>query len=332
MPWIILGCDNEDREMRMVTSTEQDLRVTHDRAAPLAWLTLSRIPFMSVGILPFITGLIIARSQGFDLHWPLAAASLSAIAAILLSTHWLGEYFDLEGDRLNRDYNRFTGGSRILVSGRIRPRLVLVGSVFVLMGAGVLGLWVILHPATGPLLLPMGLLGIVAGAGYSVHPFRWAYRGAGEAMIGLAYGWLSINTGYYLMAGNISGTVTLVSLPLILSVMAVIVINEIPDYYADRAVGKLNLVVRLGVDGGARLYGYLVAGSAATLMLALPFLGAGPQLGLFLFPALGLAVWNVWSITRGVHREPRVLEAVAGRTILMNLAIAVGYGAGLLFL
>ena len=299
---------------------------------PHAWLVLSRLPFMSVGIFPFITGLILADRHGAGLDWGVISASLAAVLGILLSTHWFGEYFDLEGDRINRDFNRFTGGSRVLVARGIVPRLVLMGAVLVLAAAGALGIWVVLHPATGPLVLPLGLAGVLAGAGYSVRPFRWAYRGLGEAMIGFAYGWLSINTGFYLSAGYLAPEASLASLPLAFSIMAVIVINEIPDYRADLAVGKRNLVVRLGVRGGARLYGFLTAAALVSMYATLPFLGPDSRLGFLLVPSAALAVLNLRSTLRGEYERPEELEAMAGRSILLNLSVAVAYGIGFAFL
>lgn len=290
-----------------------------------AWLTLSRIPFMSVALLPFVLGMVIAVRAGHSPSWDVTAAAVTAVLGILLCTHWLGEYFDLAGDRINTGYNRFSGGSRVLVNGLVRPRLVLAGSVAVLLLTVVLGIYIAAHPSAGPLVLPLGIMGIIAGAGYSARPFCWAYRGAGEILIGLAYGLLTVNTGYYLVAGSFSLHALIVSVPLALSVFNVIVINEFPDYRADRAAGKKNLVVRYGLHFMARVYMAAALGAAAWLMVSVHLLPQGPAVLPLLLPATAIAVWNASSAARGDYVRPGSLEALCGRSIILNLVTALGY-------
>ncbi len=297
-----------------------------------AWLVVTRIPFMSVGILPFILGLIMAVRHGHDFSLEVIAVSVTAVAGILAVTHWLGEYFDLHGDALNKNHNRFSGGSRILVGDLLRPKAVLAVALVVLTVVVALGVYLSLHPSVGPLALPLGMLGLVAGIGYSVAPMRWAYRGAGEMIIGLAYGWLTVNTGYYLLSGTFTLDGLMVAIPLGLSVFNIILINEFPDIEADRTVGKENLVVRYGPAAMARLYVIASAATAFALFLSVVVLDRGPALGLMILPGAILAAANAREAAGGAYREPGALEALCGRSIILNLVIAVGYGLGYSFL
>ena len=219
-----------------------------------AWWRLSRIPFLFVGILPLILGFVLAWKGGYRGAYQLCLLSLIAVVLILWMTYYLGEWNDLQGDRLNHQRNRFSGGSRVLVEGILPVWVSLLLGYMCLVTAIVIGLILFLHHRTGPWTLPLGAVGILCGFFYSSKPFRWSYRGIGEILIGVCYGWLPIATGFYLLSGSFSQQVLLVSIPIGLSVFNVILINEFPDEAADRAVGKKNLVVRFGKEKMGDLY------------------------------------------------------------------------------
>jgi len=104
-----------------------------------------------------------------------------------------------------------------------------------------------------PVLLYAGLGGLAA-VFYVGPPVRWAYRGLGEAAIGLSYGpWMTLGS-LYLHTRRFSWGGLAASLVPGLLITALAVVNEIPDFHQDRLVGKRNLVVRLGRQAGVRLY------------------------------------------------------------------------------
>ena len=67
-----------------------------------AWFGLSRMPFHSVGVLPFILGTLLAWKfqDSFDLA--VFILGVAAVALIMLSTYQAGEYFDVEEDALSK--------------------------------------------------------------------------------------------------------------------------------------------------------------------------------------------------------------------------------------
>ncbi|MBI4677597.1 MAG: prenyltransferase [Elusimicrobia bacterium] len=109
-----------------------------------------------------------------------------------------------------------------------------------------------------PILLYMALGG-AAAAFYVGPPFRWAYRGLGEAAIALSYGpWMTLGS-IHLHTGAFSWGGLAASLVPGLLAASLAVVNEIPDFHQDRLVGKRNLVVRLGRRRGVSLYLALAA-------------------------------------------------------------------------
>ena len=118
------------------------------------------------------------------------------------------------------------------------------------------------------------LLGGLAAVFYVGPPIRWVYRGLGETAIGLSYGpWMTLGS-LELYTHRFSWPALAASLVPGFLITSLAVVNEIPDFYQDRLVGKRNLVVRLGRRNGVFLY----AGFAA-LGLLMPCVGS--WLGIF---------------------------------------------------
>ena len=269
---------------------------------------------------------------GYVLAWrwghrgPLGLYLLSSAAVILIMwmTYYLGEWNDFEGDRQNRGFNRFSGGSRVLVEG-VFPRWVAMFLGFgCMIGAILIGLYVYFQYQTGPWTLLLGGIGIFSGLFYSCKPFRWSYRGVGEVLIGFCYGWLPIATGFYLFTGFFSQQVFLLSIPLGLSVFNVILVNELPDEDADRAIGKKNLVVRFGKERIGDLSLGLSILIGLSFIKVMMIIGRTP-LWLFLLAGipLFLILWSLFQVWRGDYRDPKRLELLCRNTLFINLSMTM---------
>jgi 1,4-dihydroxy-2-naphthoate octaprenyltransferase len=289
-----------------------------------AWWKLSRVPFLSVGILPLVLGFVLAWRWGYK--GPLGLYLLSSVAVILIMwmSYYLGERNDLEGDRLNQDFNRFSGGSRILVKGILPAWVSLLLGYGCLVASILTGLYIYLQYQTGPWTLLLGGIGIFFGFFYSGKPFQWSYRGIGEILIGFCYGWLPIATGFYLFTGFFSGQVFLLSIPVGLSIFNVILINEFPDEEADRAIGKRDLVVRFGRERMSDLYLGLSILIGLSFIKVLLVVGQTP-LWIFMLSAIPLMfiLWNLIQIWRGDYQDAKKLEMLCRNTLFINLSITM---------
>ena len=127
------------------------------------------------------------------------------------------------------------------------------------------------------------LLGGMAAIFYVGPPIRWVYRGLGETMIALSYGpWMTLGS-VHLHTGRFSWGALAASFVPGFLIMALAVVNAIPDFHQDRLVGKRNLVVRMGRRNGVYLYTGLA-------VLALAILAVGAAAGVFPLLALAAAV------------------------------------------
>jgi len=288
-----------------------------------AWWRLSRVPFLSVGILPLFLGFILSWRWGY--RGPLGLYLLATVAVVLIMwmTYYLGEWNDLEGDLLNQEFNRFSGGSRILVEGVLPARVSVFLGYGCLAGGILTGLYIYLRYQTGPWTLILGGIGIFFGFFYSGRPFRWAYRGIGEILIGFCYGWLPIATGFYLFAGFFNHQAFLLSIPVGLSIFNVILINEFPDEEADRNIGKRNLVVRFGKERMTDLYmGISILAGLFFIKILMMF---GKSSWLFAISAIPilLILWNLLMAWQEAYREAKRLELLCRNTLLVNLSMTM---------
>jgi len=290
----------------------------------IAWWKLSRVPFLSVGILPLILGFILALRRGYKGPLGLYVLSTTAVILIMWMTYYLGEWNDLEGDRINRDFNRFSGGSRVLVREVLPAWVSLVLGYGCLAGAILIGSYIYLRYQTDFRTLLLGGLGIFFGFFYSNKPFRWSYRGLGEILIGFCYGWLPIATGFFLLTGFFSPQILLLSVPVGFSVFNVILINEFPDKEADHAIGKRNLVVRFGKERMGDLYIGLSILTGFSFIKMMWGKGYPPYWLLLLsgIPSF-LILWNLIQVWRGNYHDPRKLERLSLNTLSVNLSITM---------
>ena len=220
------------------------------------WFILSRPPFHIVGILPFILGSFLAYRLTSVFNLEVFILGVSGVIMIMLSTYHSGEYFDYKGDILSNQLhkNQFAGGTRMLPSGKIPPAIALWTSVITFIVAAAIGIILQFVYKTGPYTLVLGALGAFPGFFYSTPPVRLVKRGIGEIFIGFCYGWLPVASAYYIQTGAIAPIIHLLGIPIGLSIINVILLNEFPDYEADKATDKKNLLYRIGKQKGIILY------------------------------------------------------------------------------
>jgi len=288
------------------------------------WATLCRAPFHSVGVFPFVLGAVIAWGTGFPISWAVLSLSTLAVILVMLTAYLAGEYYDFEADSINTNYNAFSGGSRVLQAGLVARHRPLVVTHVCLVVAIMIGLLLQFYYKTGPYTLLLGAFGLFCGYFYSARPIQWSYRGVGETLIAICYGWLAVNAAYYLQTGTFHLAATLVSIPLAISIFLVILINEFPDCYSDAISGKRTLVVRFGREKMAILY--VILSIACFLTMFTPFLYGAPwTIAPLSLVVLLLIAWNIAAIDKKGYEDSRRLQGICLRTILLDLAIASVY-------
>lgn len=289
-----------------------------------AWIALSRPPFHAVGILPFFLGTFLAYRLEGAFHPEVLALGVSGVMLIMLSAYHSGEYFDQKENAISSRLhsNPFAGGSRMIPEGKIPARVAFWTSMAAILLALFIGIVLQFVCRTGPYTLFLGLLGALPGFFYSTEPVRLVKRGLGEVLIGFCYGWLPVASAYYIQTASIAPVIHWLWLPIGFSIFNVIFLNEFPDYEADAAAGKKNLLVRIGKSKGKVVY-ILCNLLTCLTMLWLPCFGVPFQVVYFCLPAVTIALLIVVEMLKNRHEDPRCLQILCGLNVAVNIGISL---------
>jgi 1,4-dihydroxy-2-naphthoate polyprenyltransferase len=290
------------------------------------WFSLSRPPFHTVGILPFILGTILAYKFTSSVSITIFLLGVLAVILIMLSTYHAGEYFDYQEDEISHRFykSNFAGGSGIIQKG-VLPRLVsLWTSIISFILAGFIGLILQFWFRTGAYTLVLGCLGAFPGFFYSAKPIRLVQRGFGEIFIGFCYGWLPVASAYYIQTATIDPIIHWLGIPIGFTIFNVILLNEFPDYIADNFAGKRNLLNRLGKKTGMIIYVTLSLLASLTV-LASPLWGVPFRVLYFYLPILIISLYIVVLMLCGKYEDRKMLEILCGLNITVNLGTSLTY-------
>jgi len=299
-----------------------------------SWVEVVRVKFFIAGIPSIVLGASIAYYyfKIFNIYGFLL--TLLGISLAMAGCYLFNEYFDWKSgvDVIidEDDVTPFNAGSRILPLGRLNPRSVLRAGFVFYMAYIAVGLYLTI--VCGLPVLILMLLGIFTGALYSAPPFKWAYRGFGEFLIGLTYGPLITLGSFYVQTLSIDfRNVVPPSLIPGFLITLVIWINEFPDFEADRKAGKLNLVVRLGRERAKYLYYLLVCLPYLTTVVSVVY-GIMPLACLIMLATIPLAVRNCIVLSRRYMDSKGLIPAMSGTiklfasaTLLLSLGYVVGW-------
>ncbi|MFY0526417.1 prenyltransferase [Archangium gephyra] len=287
-----------------------------------AWLQASRLPSQSYLALPLLLGQCVAvhmRGGALDVGTLVAVQLFGVLDQLFIV--YANDWADQETDRRNRTATLFSGGSRVLVEGRLSPRAL--GLAAALCAGALLALSLGLALVRGaPLLVPLAVAALGLLWAYSYPPLRLSYRGGGELlqMVGVA-GVLPLY-GYVAQGGD-PGRFPWALVALLLPThLACAVATALPDEPSDRESGKLTLPARVG---GERAAWVIVALNGLTLALApwgLGVLGLSAGLGLLVPAVATLAVPLVRPAPPGSWRiQLRVAAAITATLAIVSLPL-----------
>ena len=290
----------------------------------IGWLRLSRPPFHTVGILPSILGTLLAYRFNSSVSLPVFGLGTLAVILIMLSTHHAGEYYDYREDEISQRTHKsnFAGGSGAIQAGLLPRSAAFWTSIVAFIIAGCIGLLLQFYFKTGPYTLLLGCLGAFPGFFYSTRPIRLVERGIGELFIFFCYGWLPIASAYYIQASTILPIIHWLSIPIGLTIFNVILLNEFPDYEADKLAGKRNLLNRSGRKKGMFIY-VTISILASLAMLISPLWGISVKVIYFYLPFLIISLFIVFMMLRGKYENRKILEILCGLNIVVNLGTSL---------
>jgi 1,4-dihydroxy-2-naphthoate octaprenyltransferase len=290
-----------------------------------AWYLAARPRTLTATYAPLGMAAALALGDGrFNgLHFVLAL-----IGALLLQigANLVNEYFDF---RRGADEGKVAGQGMAIKNKILTPNQVLAGAVLTVAAGALIGLFLMFR--TGPLLFWIGLGGVFVVVTYTAGPFPLAYNGLGELAVGIFMGPAMVLGAYYVTAEQFAWSPVIASLPISLTVAAILHANNIRDIDADKAVNKRTLAVLLGRENAKKEYVVLVAGAYVALV-ALVIVRVMPPTTLIALITLPEAR-RLIQIFR-TETDPAKLHPAQGRTAKLHgqfgLLIVAGWLAWLL--
>jgi 1,4-dihydroxy-2-naphthoate octaprenyltransferase len=281
-------------------------------------LGVVRFPILLGGALGCALGALLGLASGGVFNPLLFVVCYGVVAFGDLSTHFSNDYFDVGLDRVAP--RKTFGGSNLLVARAdlmssaldVAKTLSLVSIALAVLAAAM---------GVSLVIIPLVLAANALGWLYSLPPIRLAYRGLGEAAIAVGTGFGVPAAGYLAVKGALDTGFVLVSLALVLYGFVLGVSLELPDVEADRAGGKMNLVVRFGWRACLRVA--LLLCLASTVILSL-FSGRVMAIA-SIIPLVAVLLGNLFASDKFSR-----LDAIASSCILSLFAFLVASVGSLL--
>jgi len=177
-----------------------------------------------------------------------------AILAVLgvvfahLGMNLFDDYFDYENQNI-QIHNELTDNKIIFRAGKCdylitkkatTRQLFFVASIFLFIALA-FGTAIFLH--RGNVILYLTLIGGAFGLSYSAKPFYLSYRGLGEIIVGIMFGFLLMTGVFYAACGKYTSAIGIISVSVGLLVTNILFTHSIMDYQPDKHTGKKTLAV-----------------------------------------------------------------------------------------
>jgi 1,4-dihydroxy-2-naphthoate polyprenyltransferase len=287
------------------------------RGGAAAWMASFRLQFHPMAWAAYAIGAVGAWHDTGRFSWLVFWLGLACLFFLELATVFTNDEFDFESDRRNRHHGPFTGGSRVLVDGTISFASMQVAVLLALGSFVASGIVLATVIPPFPSLLVLAALGVLA-IGYTVPPLKLCWRGLGEIDVGVTHSLGVILCGYAFQGGTLTNPWPwLVAVPTFFAILPAITLSGIPDYSADRAVGKGTIAVRLGPRAAVRVAQATTIAAAAMAIALWPRLIDVDTLAAILLLVVPYAIAQVVVLERYLGRrlEPRRIDGLMAMSL-----------------
>jgi 1,4-dihydroxy-2-naphthoate octaprenyltransferase len=218
------------------------------------WCKEIRPKFLLLSLVLVLLGTAISLNEGY-FNWLKFFLTILGLLLAHTSVNILNDYYDYKsGIDLETTRTAFSGGSGILTQGLLKPKSVYIFGVVSLAAAFPIGIY--LTFISGWQLLPLIIFGGLGIYLYTSFLTKWLI---GELWAGLGLGMLPVLGTYFVQVGSYGLEAFVASLAPGFLTANLLLLNEFPDFEADRKGGRYNLVIALGRKKASRLYAGMMA-------------------------------------------------------------------------
>jgi len=212
------------------------------------WLKASRLQSQSYIFIPILLGQACAYVLTEDLDWTIFLLLHLFGMFNQLYIVYANDYADHITDGLNTTHNLFSGGSRVLVEGLLKPHQLRMAAILMALMCLLIGiiLWVGYERTYA---MPLIFFGLALLWAYSYDPLRLSYRGGGELLQMIGVGLVLPLFAFYAQTGTWEGVPIGLILSLLPIQLACAISTSLPDAPSDARSGKRTVAVILGLKG-----------------------------------------------------------------------------------
>ena len=210
------------------------------RSGLRVWVLAARLPTLTAAVAPVAVGTGVAIGDDVAALGPALAALLGALA-IQVGANLANDVSDF---RRGADSETRIGPPRVTQLGLLSERQVVAGMWTAFAAATLAGLYLV--AVAGWPVVAVGLASIAAALAYTGGPWPFGYRGLGEVFTFVFFGLVAVAGTYYVQAEELTAGVLAATVPVGLTVTAILMVNNIRDIETDAAAGKRTLAVMIG--------------------------------------------------------------------------------------
>lgn len=277
-----------------------------------AWFRAVRPEYLPIVLLMFGAGAAAGALDARTFDTVRALLALGCLALIQLAAMLTGEHFDYPGDILNRHAGRFSGGSRVLVTGALSHDEVLRGVVVAVALLGAASGWLLAlspHDIRIPLMVTV-TLGLALALGHTAPPARLSHRGFGEINAAFMHGIYPVLLGWVVMGAAASDPLPwLVGMPAFCAMFAARTVAAIPDIHPDAGANRRTYALVFGARGAAVIASVAVLAAVVGGVLLWGDRIVSGHYGmayLLTIPHAAVLVWQIALAARRDEADPRM--------------------------
>lgn len=266
--------------------------------------------------------------------WTVFSLVLLTVVLLQVLSNWANDLGDFENGADGDDRQ-----DRMVASGQLPPAVMkrsvkgLAAVAFISgLSAVALGLWQHEALLAGGLMIGLGVLAIWAAYRYTAGENPYGYRGLGDVMVLVFFGWVGVMGSAYLLSGTLRLEWMLPATWCGLMSTAVLNLNNMRDHVKDEQAGKRTLVVAMGWERAKRYHtACFVVGWLAWWAFAL-WVEPGAWRGMGWIGILNafhfMHAWRVWQCQTPADLDPE-LKRVALSTAVAALFILLAQTGGM---
>lgn len=293
------------------------------------WVSAARPRTLPLAVSGLALGNFIAAFHGAH-SWAISIGSILTATFLQILSNLANDYGDYMNGADNADR---LGPERAVQSGKISintMKKAIALFVVLSLGSGIALLWLASDKINVLYLLVMlglGVLAVGAAIKYTATDSPYGYKGLGDLAVFLFFGLLAVMGSFYLQTGMLTPELLLPASAFGFLSTGVLNLNNLRDIENDKAVGKITIAVRLGLQKGKK-YHFLLIGAATLLFVLFAFICYSVFYQyLFLIPLTLLLGHSVKVHKRKTYAE---LNPLLKELALSSSLIAFSFGIGLI--